>query len=500
LLFTSEVFLFLFFPLALIASKLGELTQSSTCRMVILLIASLVFYSSWDWRFTPLLLASIAFNYFISGYIQKRDDETRRVLLIVAIACNLALLIFYKYVDLLIVSIGAVLDQQFQLLKLVLPLGISFFTFTQLAFLVDVYKRRASRGSWLEYSVFVSYFPHAIAGPLLNYRHFIPQLQGKLSINQDNLHAGMSIFAVGLAKKILVADTFAGPADRFFAQVNAGVTPQLIEAWTGVLAYTFQLYFDFSGYSDMAVGLSRCFGIYIPHNFRSPYLATNISDFWKRWHISLSDFLKHYLYIPLGGNQVSLVRNGFNILLTMGLGGIWHGANWTFLAWGLLHGLFLLIHKLWRKATSAVPLLCALSPKPVGAVLTFLAVVLAWVFFRAPTVEQALLIIEAISGENGIESISPDSGLQLNFLMGTFLYLWESINMVETVVLLPVLAGFLTCFTLPSTQEFFEKSARGWKILEYPSPLVSWIHGLLLGICALKVLNRDPTVFLYFQF
>lgn len=500
MLFNSEIFICVFFPLALLASKLVEKTNSDNWRLGLLFAVSLVFYSYWDWRFTPLLLASIAFNYLVSWAMDVREGRPRKALFLLLVSANLSLLVFYKYVDLLVSTTNQLSGQHYPLLNLALPLGISFFTFTQLAYLVDLYRRDTTRGPWLQYSVFVTYFPHAIAGPILHHKDFIPQLLRRFSIDRADLHAGLSIFAVGLAKKVLVADTFSIAADSFFLKVESGQTLYLFEAWIGILAYTFQLYFDFSGYSDMAVGLSRCYGIRIPYNFRSPYRASNISEFWQRWHMSLSYFLKHYLYIPLGGNRVPVARRYVNILITMGLGGLWHGANWTFLIWGLLHGAYLVIHKIWQKLAGDIPRLNRFFPRPLGFVLTFMAVVIAWVFFRSATADQAFEVIKAMAGANGALA-NPTHGQDIYDLILTipsdaYRFIWKE----QFAATLIVLSSLFVCFRFPSTQEFFDGRARCLKYFQYPSPLVSVVHGLLFGIALLKIFNGNPTVFLYFQF
>ena len=380
MLFNSFGFLFAYLPVVLAGYfLLGRFDARWAVRW--LGAASLFFYAHWSVAYLPLLLASIVFNYVAARAILGAQGAPRPRLLVAALAVNLLLLGYFKY------------GKLFAGIDVVLPVGISFFTFTQIAFLVDCYRREVTAIDASDYLLFVSYFPHLIAGPVLHHKEMMPQFADRANAapSAANFALGLSIFTVGLAKKVLLADNIAPLASPVFA---AGAHPQLIEAWVGLLAYTMQLYFDFSGYSDMAIGLSRLFGVRLPLNFNAPYQAADISDFWRRWHMTLSRFLRDYLYIPLGGSQAGPGRRYVNLMITMLLGGLWHGAAWTFLAWGGLHGLFLVIHHGWRAAGGRLPTWA-------GRVLTMLAVMLGWVFFRADSFAGAFDVLAGLAGGHG---------------------------------------------------------------------------------------------------
>jgi alginate O-acetyltransferase complex protein AlgI len=342
MLFNSYPFIFVFLPGVLLgyftASRAGKLAP-----VIWLALASLVFYSFGNWQFVPLLLASIAFNYLIgwlliSCYLRAAP---RRAVLSIGVAGDLVALGIFKYAGFVVANFNAAFSTTFAV-NILLPVGISFYTFTQIAFLVDAYRGKVARYALPHYALFVTYFPHLIAGPILHHRDMIPQFESSDS-KRPNPHlilCGLIIFGIGLFKKTGLADGIQPLVSLAFNQA----APSFDQAWIGALAYTFQLYFDFSGYSDMAIGISLTFGIFLPLNFNSPYKAGNIIDFWRRWHMSLSQFLRDYLYIPLGGNRHGWLVRYANLMITMLLGGLWHGAAWTFVAWGALHGLYLCIN------------------------------------------------------------------------------------------------------------------------------------------------------------
>jgi D-alanyl-lipoteichoic acid acyltransferase DltB (MBOAT superfamily) len=360
--------------------------------IVWLALASLFFYGYWDTRYLPLLLASILFNYWCGMRIGAPGARRKRWL-VFGLAANLSLLAYYKYANFFLASLNDVAGSQLQGWDIILPIGISFFTFTQIAFLVDCHRGLAGEYRFTHYTLFVSYFPHLIAGPVLHHKEMMPQFDARPGPNAADFAVGISIFVMGLAKKVLLADPMSVLVGPVFAP---GAEPQLIEAWIGALAYTMQLYFDFSGYSDMAIGLSRLFGVKLPLNFDSPYQAANIGEFWRRWHMTLSRFLRDYLYVPLGGNRRGQVARYRNLMLTMVLGGLWHGAGWTFVVWGALHGLYLVVHHAWVGLRGPGP------ARWWGRGLTLLAVMLAWVVFRAPDLATAGDILLGMAGGNGV--------------------------------------------------------------------------------------------------
>ncbi|ARJ66546.1 hypothetical protein WV31_13145 [Magnetospirillum sp. ME-1] len=395
MLFNSYEFILAFLPLSLIGfyglSRLGV-----TAAKLFLALASLFFYAHWNISYLPILLGSIAFNWTASTAILARAGKPKaRRLLYAAVAVNLGALAFYKYWDFLAGLTAG--DLAAHATVAAIPLGISFFTFTQIAFLADAARGEVSDHTPLNYLLFVTVFPHLIAGPILHHRDMMPQFARPETYRADpqRMAQGLTLFALGLGKKVLLADSVVAYADPVFAAAN----PTLVEAWCGALAYTLQIYFDFSGYSDMAVGLGLLFGIRLPINFASPYRASSIIEFWRRWHISLSLFLRDYLYVPLGGNRRGPARRWVNLMATMVLGGLWHGANLTFVAWGALHGLALIVNHGWRSLRKGVP---GRLERTAGHALTLVTVMVAWVFFRADNLPGALNVLRGLSGLNGV--------------------------------------------------------------------------------------------------
>jgi alginate O-acetyltransferase complex protein AlgI len=395
MLFNSYPFIFLFLPAALLGyfllGRLGNLAS-----VLWLALASLAFYAASNWQFVPLLLGSVAFNYVIGLLLisQRPRAVPRRAILVAGVAIDLAVLGTFKYAGFLAGTFNAVFSTGFAI-DILLPVGISFYTFTQIAFLVDAYRGNVAHYALPHYALFVTYFPHLIAGPILHHRDIIPQFTHSEAQRPDPhlILCGLIIFAVGLFKKTALADGI----QPLVALAFGPVAPTFDQAWIGALAYTFQLYFDFSGYSDMAIGISLMFGIFLPLNFNSPYKATSIIDFWRRWHMTLSQFLRDYLYIPLGGNRHGRLMRYVNLMLTMALGGLWHGAAWTFAAWGALHGLYLCINHAWNSFGPKVAPRFARSAELAAFILTFASVVVGWVLFRADSMASALIILSRMA-------------------------------------------------------------------------------------------------------
>jgi alginate O-acetyltransferase complex protein AlgI len=395
MLFNSYQFIFVFVPIALVgyfaAGRLGHLAP-----VVFLALASLAFYSASNWQFMPLLLASVAFNYVIGRLLISGGlrGGLRFAVLTTGVTGDLLLLGTFKYAGFLAANLNVIFSTGVAV-DILLPVGISFYTFTQIAFLVDAYRGNVARYALPHYALFVSYFPHLIAGPILHHKDMIPQFERAEAKRPDPhlIFCGLIIFAIGLFKKTGLADGIQPLVALAFGP-NA---PSFDQAWIGALAYTFQLYFDFSGYSDMAIGISLMFGIFLPLNFNSPYKAVSIIDFWRRWHMTLSQFLRDYLYIPLGGNRRGRVLRYVNLMVTMALGGLWHGAAWTFVAWGALHGAYLCINHAWNNFGPAIPPRFARAANTAALVATFLSVVVAWVFFRADSMASALSILSKMA-------------------------------------------------------------------------------------------------------
>jgi len=395
MLFNSYQFIFLFMPIVLIGyfllGRVGNLAS-----VFWLALASLVFYSASNWQFVLLLLASIAFNYVIGLLLiaQRWRAAPRFAVLTIGVAGDLLVLGYFKYAGFLAANLNAVFSTGLTV-DILLPVGISFYTFTQIAFLVDAYRGNVASYALPHYALFVSYFPHLIAGPILHHKDMIPQFE-RAEARRPDAHlilCGLIIFAIGLFKKTCLADGI----QPLVAPAFGANTPSFDQAWIGALAYTFQLYFDFSGYSDMAIGISLMFGIFLPLNFNSPYKATSIIEFWRRWHMTLSQFLRNYLYIPLGGNRHGAALRFVNLMITMVLGGLWHGAAWTFVAWGALHGAYLCINHAWNRFGPGVAPRYRKPADIAGLILTFLAVVAAWVVFRADSLSSAIFVLSRMA-------------------------------------------------------------------------------------------------------
>jgi len=397
MLFNSFEYILLFLPVTFFVyfglnkAKLVQLSKGW------LVFASLFFYSFWNIKYLPLILCSMLFNYSIGSTLNNPTNLklkiNRKMVLAFGITCNLLLLGYYKYFDFFISNINLALNNHFNLLHIILPLGISFFTFTQIAYLVDAYKQEVKEADLLNYALFVTFFPHLIAGPILHHREMMPQfskLKNKV-INHKNISAGIFLFTIGLMKKVIIADALIPIVNQGF---DVAKTLNFFEGWFTSLSYAIQLYFDFSGYTDMALGTAMMFNIFLPKNFNSPYKAFDIQDFWRRWHITLSRFLKNYIYIPLGGNRLGKFKTYRNLFVTFLIGGIWHGAAWTFVIWGTLHGFAIIINRIWQKFK--IPIHPFIS---VASTLIFVNV--CWVFFRANNFDSALKVLKGMFGFNG---------------------------------------------------------------------------------------------------
>jgi D-alanyl-lipoteichoic acid acyltransferase DltB (MBOAT superfamily) len=393
MLFNSYVFIFVFLPITLaIFYLLGAYARRAEAAIAWLVLASLFFYGWWNPTYLVLIIASMMFNYRVGLSLSRSlgwAGGHRKALLAFGVSANVALLGYYKYANFFVDNLDAAFGLGWQPEPIVLPLGISFFTFTQIAYLVDAFRGEAREYNAMHYGLFVTYYPHLIAGPVLHHKEMMPQFADPATYRPrwSNFAVGLTIFAIGLFKKVIIADNLAPVATPVFSAAEQGAPVGFVDAWTGAFAYTFQLYFDFSGYSDMAIGLGRLFGIRLPLNFHSPYQALNIIDFWRRWHMTLSRFLRDYLYIPLGGNRNGPARRYVNLMITMLLGGLWHGAGWTFVVWGALHGVYLIVNYAWRNIWhwGRDTLVYRFSAR----CLTLLAVVVGWVYFRAESFEGA---------------------------------------------------------------------------------------------------------------
>ncbi len=387
MLFSSYEFLFCFLPITIIGYYLILNAKKVNMARGWLVIASLFFYGWFNIKYLPIIIVSILINFAIGKGI-KKEDKYKKIYFIIGATFNVGLLCYFKYYDFFVENVNVLFKTNWTLKHLLLPLGISFFSFQQLSYLIDVYKGETKDYSLLNFSLFVTFFPQLIAGPIVLHSEIMPQFDDKEKqrLNWDNIASGIFMFSIGFFKKLVIADSFAVWATNGFDS-TASLT--FYQGWFVSLAYTMQIYFDFSGYSDMAVGIGKIFNIDLPANFLSPYKSTSISEFWRRWHITLGRALSTYVYKPLGGNRKGRVKTYINLLLTFLVSGLWHGAAWTFVFWGLLHGIASVIDRLFRDNNWKIN-------KYVSWFLTFMFVNCAWVFFRAATFERAFEILKAM--------------------------------------------------------------------------------------------------------
>jgi D-alanyl-lipoteichoic acid acyltransferase DltB (MBOAT superfamily) len=491
MLFNSYLFLFGFLPFTLLAVALARPFGGRTVQGT-LAVASLIFYGWFVPGYVLLLLGSILVNYTIGIAVERRRDDRRALTL--GVALNLGLLCLCKYLDFLIGTANALLATDWAFANLVLPLAISFFTFQQIAYLVDLHRGTASTPTLLEYLLFVCLFPHLIAGPIVHHSELIPQFRrpefGRLTA--AGLLTGLTWFAIGLAKKVLIADSLTPVTGTAFGIAASGGQPSLLEAWSGALAFAFQIYFDFSGYSDMAIGLGLMFGFVLPLNFNAPYRAESIIEFWRRWHMTLSRFLRDYLYIPLGGNRHGSARRYANLMITMLLGGLWHGANWTFAVWGGLHGIYLAINHLWCAAGLRLP-------RAAGWLLTFVAVCFAWTFFRAENFAAAWRMVEGMAGGNGIVLAAEHRAIlgAAGDLLARLGVRFEGLPAFR-LSYMPLFLGLIGAALLLPTTQALMGWAREWRFVWRPGLAWGAVAGSLLAVAILGIGRTSE--FIYFQF
>ena len=409
MLFNSFPFIFLFLPLVVgVFFAIGRQNKQQLA-IAWLVFSSLVYYGWWRLEYLGLIIGSIIFNYGL-GLLLGRENASKqktKAILIFGVTVNLSLLGWFKYAGFLAANLRGLPGFTWDPGSIVLPLAISFFTFQQVAYLVDAHRGETREHNFLHYCLFVTFFPQLIAGPIVHHKEVLPQFAkpGIFHPHQKDIAVGLTIFLLGLFEKVVLADRAAAYATPVFSVAGQGHALTMAEAWAGSLAYTFQLFFDFCGYSDMAIGMARIMGVRLPMNFRSPYKSSSIIDFWRRWHITLSVFLRDYLYIPLGGSRGGNFKRYTNLMITMVLGGLWHGAGWTFVMWGTLHGAYLMVNHGWRAWRGSRPAPVANRPWLASmwsrfwpTALTFLSVVLAWVFFRAETFAGAMVILKSMVG------------------------------------------------------------------------------------------------------
>jgi alginate O-acetyltransferase complex protein AlgI len=513
MLFNSYAFIFLFMPITVVGYYLIA-NRSHSWAIFWLVLASIFFYGYWSLYSLPILSGSVCLNYWLGKKLVNREIKNRQFVLVAAIILNLACLGYFKYANFFVSNtnlLRSLMDlKPINTLDVVLPIGISFFTFTQIAFLIDSYQNKVNEQNFLKYILFVTFFPHLIAGPVIHHKQMMPQFSdiNIFSMNAKNFFFGITIFVIGLAKKILLADPLGRYADLMYNGVSFGNHPQIMESWLGSLAYSFQLYFDFSGYSDMAVGLSLFFGIWLPFNFNSPFKATSIIDFWQRWHISLTKYIGEYLYTPITLKFMRLAQGKPKILeilyslilptcLIFLILGFWHGANWTYVVFGGMHGLYIVINHLWRKVFP-MPNKKAIEKKAYGEVkkisswaLTFLAVNFSFVMFRSDSISAAFAIYKSMFGIDG-SPIQEFSGA-FEFLQELLMQVWLKAELIGLIVI-----GFLIVTLLPSSSELaFNQNSKKIRVLA--NGYIRAIFLSALFVMSLMHLSKNSS-FLYFQF
>jgi D-alanyl-lipoteichoic acid acyltransferase DltB (MBOAT superfamily) len=520
MLFNTDEFIFLFLPGTLIGFfLLGRIAHHRAC-LLWLVVCSLFYYGWWNPMYVFLVGGSMVFNYTLGQYIVSvrdgGDDRRAQVLMLVGVAFNLALIAYFKYANFFVDTANDVTGGNWSIGEILLPIGISFFTFQQIAYLVDARRGGTAEYDFVQYSLFVLFFPQLIAGPIVHHKEMLPQFAEAHTYRPSwaNISVGGTIFIIGLFKKVVIADNLAPIANPLFAAADQGQALDAIWAWQGTFAYGLQLYFDFSGYSDMAIGIARLFGIRLPLNFDSPYKATGIIDFWRRWHMTLSRFLRDYVYIPLGGSRSGRFNRYRNLFLTMLIGGLWHGAGWNFVLWGGLHGLGLIVNHGWRYLRGAPQQ--SWWARGTARLVTIVFVMLAWVPFRAVTFDGALAVY------SGMLNLPQAWETILGPLAGVLAVIGFSFDGPQApgdnLVLIPWLIFWLgVIWILPNTQQFLARFEPAYNVDEQAlvaggmpylsrayamiwAPRVTW--GIVIGLMfALSVMSlNQESEFLYYQF
>lgn len=515
MLFNSYVFILFFLPMALIGFYLIGNIFGQRKAIYWLIALSLIFYSWWNYKFIILILTSVGVNYTFGGLIIRynRIRSVAKRYLVAGLVLNLGLLAYFKYFNFFIDNVNFLFSTDIHIYKIILPVGISFYTFTQISYLVDLYREKIlSNYRFSSYMLFVVYFPHLLSGPILNHKEMIPQYDHKnlISFNLKNFSIGLSLFALALFKKVIIADYLSGIASPLFAASAEGSILSFFESWVASISYTFQIYFDFSGYSEITIGLSLMFNVLIPANFFSPYKSKSLEQFWHRWHISLSRFLRDYLYIPLGGNRKGKGRQWFNLLVTMLLGGLWHGAAWTFVIWGGVHGILLMLNHAFKgfgKYKIAF----------LQWVITFFIVINTWVLFRAESLSSAISIYARMYKFRGIglpafweevpliaslasKGFFNFGGLYANISITTFHFLLMLFLAAFIALCLPNIyqiykGNDIAIITYRAVIQDLERTkSNNW----HRSVVWAFIVGLLFAIAMLSL--GDASEFLYFQF
>lgn len=504
MLFNSFEFICVFLPITLFVFFSIGTAGYDRYAISWLVAASLFYYGWWNPAYLALILASIIFNYSFGvmlgcqwSWPMRQRTTRKKTLIVLGITANVALLAYYKYENFFVDAVNAIGGYSYNLENIILPLAISFFTLQQVAYLVDVYRGEKPECDFLHYCLFVCFFPQLIAGPIVHHKEMLPQFRKDsiYTMKIDNLAIGITVFFIGLFKKVVLADNLALAVTPVFDGRLPIAELSFVQSWIAALAYTFQLYFDFSGYSDMAIGIARMFGIRLPLNFNSPYKSVNIIEFWRRWHITLSRFLRDYLYIPLGGGRHGKLRKQINLMVTMLLGGLWHGAGLTFVVWGGIHGLYLVINHAWHELRKVLGLEAnskSMFGHALSRFITFIAVVIGWVFFRAESLSDAISVLESMAGINGFTQ----EGVALN-----------------TITKAVFLASFIIIWYLPNVQQFMgrydlvlgtheeggSRKRPRYMLFQYGFASAAFL-GILILLSALTMQSVQKVAFLYYDF
>ncbi len=469
--FSSQIFIFIFLPLTLIIYyTLGNILSNNIFKNCISLFASLIFYSWGGIKYLPVLCSSIFINYIFGLIIDKLKDKKRfkNFFLLIGIILNLVLLFYYKYYDFAIGNINRISNASFQFKEIALPIGISFFTFQGMSYIIDIYRKDAKvNKNIISVALYISFFPQLIAGPIVKYKDIDNQIR-KRKETMEYFSYGIERFVIGLSKKVIIADTIAGIADTIFSLSNVGIDQPT--AWLGAICYTFQIYFDFSGYSDMAIGLGYLFGFKFMENFNYPYISKSITEFWRRWHISLSTWFKEYLYIPLGGNRKG--NTYLNLFIVFLVTGLWHGASWNFIAWGIWNGIFIIIEKIINKKRWYIKIPCFIK-----TTITMFIVILGWVLFRANGLMDAINYLSIMFGINKATTVT----YQFSYFVNKKLVFWMIISIIGST---PISGNMLRLY----------KNKKKFEMLK------TIFIGILLIISIIFIVNSTYSPFIYFQF
>ncbi|NWG46221.1 MAG: MBOAT family protein [Alphaproteobacteria bacterium] len=504
MLFNSYIFLLVFMPLTLGVFFLARRFGRWGACVGLLIAASWAFYAWWSLFHFAILIVTLVANYYFGAACAERPKPEARVIAIVGICLNLGILGFFKYWDFLAGNMAEALGLPYEPLGLLLPLGISFYTFQQIAYVADCYASRSHERSFSQYALFVSFFPQLVAGPIVHHSYMRPQFAALTHRPLDPVAPmlGLVVFCVGLGKKVLIADNLAPIADLGFRLAEAGHAPDMGASWVAALAYSFQIYFDFSGYSEMAIGLGLLFGLKLPLNFDTPYRSLSIIEFWRRWHITLSTWLRDYIYIPLGGNRRGEISRLQNIFVTMLLGGIWHGAGWTFVIWGFIHASLITANHLMRAGLPALDRDPRWLPPAAKMALTFLLVTLAWVFFRAESVGGALTLLSGMTGGAPGEA-APSYGMaDLLMVALAALLAFRAPPILRLIAYDPhpdrPLARPRWLLGPPAAQGAGFAAERGGVLLPAASVPVAIASGMMLALVIALIWR--PQIFIYFNF